>query len=377
MDNTLMRSCYAEINLKNLSHNIEQIKKRVKQGTTIVGIIKADGYGHGSYEVARTLLEKGITAFGVATLKEAVTLREKGIREEIIILGITDSDFLDVICKYDLTPVIRDYENAKALSLITEKEREIFLPIDTGMGRIGYPVTLDMEKALSEFEKISKLSNIKIKGLFSHMATADEEDKAYSIKQKDAFIKFNDLLVKRGIDLPVKTMANSASVMEIPEVYYDMVRPGIMLYGQMPSQQMKKEGWDLKPVMSVKAKIIYLKDVGEGFYVSYGRTFVTERKSKIATLSLGYADGLPRNYSNIGKVIINGVYAPIVGNICMDQCMIDVTDVPNVKLGDTAVIMGEEAGLKIEANDIGKATGTINYEVVCRFGQRLERVYIK
>ena len=251
MDNTLMRSCYAEINLKNLSHNIDQIKKRVKQGTTIVGIIKADGYGHGSYEVAKTLIEKGITSFGVATLKEGVTLREKGIKEEIIILGITDSDFLDVICKYNLTPVIRDYENAKALSLITEKEREIFLPIDTGMGRIGYPVPLDMEKALSEFEKISKLSNIKIKGLFSHMATADEEDKAYSIKQKDAFIKFNDLLVKRGIDLPVKTMANSASVMEIPEVYYDMLRPGIMLYGQMPSQQMKKEGCDLKPVMSV------------------------------------------------------------------------------------------------------------------------------
>lgn len=377
MDNTLIRSCWAEINLKNLTHNIEEIKKRVHKDTTIVGIIKADGYGHGSFEVAKTLLESGVTTFGVATLKEAVTLREKGIKEEIIILGITDSELLEVICKYDLTPVIRDYENAKTLSNLTKEEREIFLPIDTGMGRIGYPVTEDMEKALDEFEKISKLPNIKIKGLFSHMATADEEDKTYSLKQNEAFERFNQLLLERGIDLPVKTIANSASVMEIPVVYYDMVRPGIMLYGQMPSNQIKKENWDLKPVMSVKAKIIYLKDVGEGFYVSYGRTFVTKRKSKIATLSLGYADGLSRNYSNIGRVIINGTFAPIIGNICMDQCMIDVTDVKDVKLGDIALIMGEEGGLKIEASEIGEATGTINYEVVCRFGQRLERVYVR
>ena len=243
------------------------------------------------------------------------------------------------------------------------------------MGRIGY---LSWDKnAVSEIKEISQLSNFKIVGLFSHMATADSADKAFSHQQEQRFNEFYNRLTSACIGIPIRTFANSASVIEFPSIYFDAVRPGIILYGCYPSDEVDKSSLPLKPVMSVKANIIHIKDVPAGFSVSYGRKFITNNRSRIATIGLGYADGFPRSYSSSGEVIINGVKAPIAGNICMDQCMIDVTSVPSVEIGDEVIIMGTDGKNIITAEDIAKVTGTINYEILCAFGQRLPKVYIK
>jgi len=230
---------------------------------------------------------------------------------------------------------------------------------------------------VEEIAQIDKLSNLRIKGIFSHFATADEKDKTYANEQLDKYDMFYKKLLDKGIDVKYRTFANSAAIMELPAAYYDAVRPGIILYGCYPSQEVDREKFLIKPVMSIKANIIHLKTIGPGFSISYGKKFTTDRESIIGTLSLGYADGYPRCLSGKGRVIVNGVYAPVVGNFLMDQCMIDVTGVPDVKLGDEVVLMGSQGGLTIHADEIGEKTGTINYEVVCAFGQRLPKVYVK
>lgn len=381
MEKMINRGAWAEINLAHLSHNIQQIKGLLNDDQEIVGIIKADAYGHGAIRVAETLVENGLDFFGVATLKEAVELREGGIDNRIMILGVTQSQDWELVLDYHLISVLCDLDNAKVLSNLALKsgeEAEIFIAIDTGMGRIGYLVEeeADRTQAIGEILEIKNLPGIKVQGLFSHMSSADARDKTFSHKQESLFLSFEQACKEAGISFPRRTLANSASTMEIPSVYYDMVRPGIILYGCYPSEEVSKEIIDLEPVMSIKANILQLKEVGPGFSVGYGRKFITERRSKIATLPLGYADGLPRPYSQVGKVIVRGQFAPIAGNICMDQCMVDVTDIPDVSLGDEVVVMGKQGDLSITAQDIGAATGTINYEIVCAFGQRLEKLYI-
>lgn len=371
-----LRPVWAEINLSNLDYNIKQIRQKVGD-KDIIGVVKADGYGHGSAAVSKVLLENGVKALAIATLQEAVTLREAGFTCPIIMLGLTPPMYADTLLKYDITPVTSSFENAEALSAAAEAEGkviEVYAAIDTGMGRIGF---LPEDETIEEFKKISRLSNLKIGGLFSHFATADEKDKTYAEQQLAHYNAIYEKLKQAGIDIPVRTLANSAAIMEIPAAHFNAVRPGIILYGCYPSGEVDKNQLSIKPVMSVKANIIHLKKVKPGFSVSYGRKFTTNRESLIATLALGYADGYPRYLSGKGRVIVNGVYAPVVGSICMDQCMVDVTDVPGVKLGDEVVIMGSQGGLTILADEIGEKTGTINYEVVCAFGQRLPKVYIR
>lgn len=371
-----LRPVWAEIKLSNLDYNIKQIRQKVGD-KDIIGVVKADGYGHGSVAVSKVLLENGVKALAIATLQEAITLREAGFTCPIIMLGLTPPMYADTLLKYDITPVTSSFENAEALSAAAEAEGkviEVYAAIDTGMGRIGF---LPEDETIEEFKKISRLSNLKIGGLFSHFATADEKDKAYAEQQLARYNAIYEELKQAGIDIPIRTLANSAAIMEIPAAHFDAVRPGIILYGCYPSGEVDKNQLSIKPVMSVKANIVHLKRVKPGFSVSYGRKFITERDSLIATLSLGYADGYPRYLSGKGRVIVNGVYAPVVGNICMDQCMVDVTDVPGVKLGDEVVIMGSQGGLTILADEIGEKTGTINYEVVCAFGQRLPKVYVR
>ena len=371
-----LRPVWAEINLRDLDYNIKQIKQKVGE-KEIIGVVKADGYGHGSVEVSKVLLENGVKTLAIATLQEAITLREGGITCPIVMLGITPEMYADTLLKYDITPVTSSYENAAAISDAAKaagKVIEAFVAVDTGMGRIGF---LPDDESVEEFEKISRLSNLKIKGLFSHFATADEEDKTYAEQQLSHYNNIYEKLRQAGIDIPLRTFANSAAIMEIPAAHFDAVRPGIVLYGCYPSQEVDRNQLSIKPVMSVKANIVHLKKVQPGFSVSYGRKFTTARESLIATLTLGYADGYPRYLSGKGRVIVNGVYAPVVGNICMDQCMIDVTDVPGVKLGDEVVLMGSQGDLTILADEIGDKTGTINYEIVCSFGQRLPKVYVR
>lgn len=373
-----IRPVWAEINLSNLDYNIKNIKAKLGSGTKIIGVVKADGYGHGSVKVAEVLRANGVDTFAVSTLQEAIVLREAGATEQIISLSLTPNFYSNVLVEYDITPVISSLENARAISKTAAEVGKTvsgFIAADTGMGRIGY-LTWD-ENAVSEIKEISQLPNFKIAGLFSHMSTADSADKTFSRQQEQCFNEFYDKLIAAGIEIPMRTFANSASVMELPSVYFDAVRPGIILYGCYPSDEVDKSSLSLNPVMSVKATISHLKDVPAGFSVSYGREFISKRPSKIATIALGYADGYPRPYAPKGEVIVNGVKAPLAGNICMDQCMIDVTDVPNVKVGDEVIIMGSDGKNTILADDIAKATGTINYEIICAFGQRLPKVYVR
>ena len=387
------RAAWAEINLSNADHNIKNIRKKVGPDVEITGIIKADGYGHGAVAMAEVLRKNNIRSFGVATLHEAVALRDAGAKEEIVMLGLTPKMYSYTIVDYDITPVVMSYDNASALSDAAQKKGKVisgFIAADTGMGRIGYPVSNPSSGTLSsgelsagtlssirDIKMIEDLSCFKIKGLFSHFATADAKDKSYAREQEKNYNRFYDALLASGINIPMRTFANSAAIMELPSVWFDSVRPGIILYGCYPSHEVDKNLIDLKPVMSVKANIVRLALMPEGTSVSYGRKFIAKRESLIATIPLGYADGFPRPYSQAGRVLVDGVFAPIAGNICMDQCMIDVTDVPGVKVGDEVTIIGGSGENTILADDIGDATGTINYEIVCAFGQRLPKVYIK
>ncbi|MGN0711272.1 MAG: alanine racemase [Anaerovoracaceae bacterium] len=373
-----IRPAWVEVNLTNLDHNIKNIIAKAGEGREVIGVIKADAYGHGSVKVAEVLMANGVKTFAIATLQEAITLREGGVKGEIIMLGLTPDMYADTIAEYDITPVVCSSENAKAISdaaAAAGKTVSGLIAVDTGMGRIGY--LTDDENAVEDVKKIAALPNFKIKGMFSHMATADAYDKSFAKLQEYRYKEFYEKLTAAGVEIPFKTLANSASIMEIPSIHFDAVRPGIILYGCYPSDEVDKNELDLKPVMSVKANIVHLKKVPVGFSAGYGRKFISKRESLIATLALGYADGYPRPYSSQAKVIVNGVVAPIAGNICMDQCMVDVTDVPNVKVGDEVIIMGTDGKNTILADDIANATGTINYEIVCAFGQRLPKVYVK
>ena len=373
-----LRPVWAEINLSNLDYNIKNIKAKIGD-REMIGVIKADAYGHGSIKVAEVLRENGCKTFAIATLQEAITLRQAGAKEEIIMLGLTPDIYADTIVNYDITPVVCDSANAKAFSDAAAEAGKVvsgLIAVDTGMGRIGY-LADEPDYAVEDVKKIAALPNFKIKGMFSHMATADAFDKTYSHQQEAKYNKFYETLTSAGIDIPFRTLANSASIMELPSVHFDACRPGIILYGCYPSDEVDVNQLSIKPVMSVKANIVHLKDVPAGFSVGYGRKYISEKPAKIATIALGYADGYPRPYSAQAKVIVNGVIAPIAGNICMDQCMIDVTDVPGVKVGDEVIVMGTDGKNTILADDIAKATGTINYEITCAFGQRLPKVYVK
>lgn len=373
-----IRPVWAEINLSNLDYNIKNIITKAP-GKEIIGVVKADAYGHGSVECAKVLAANGCKIFAIATLQEAVTLREGGIEGEIIMLGLTPDMYADTVVKYDITNACCTLSFAKAVSeeaVKQGKNAQVLIAVDTGMGRIGYQAE-DIDTAAEEIGAMMKLPNLKVKGMFSHMSSADCIDKAYAMFQAGRYKAFYEGLAAKGIEMPWKTFANSASIMEIPGVFYDAVRPGIILYGMYPSDEMRKEELDLKPVMQIKGTVSWVKEVGPGFSVGYGRKYVSQKPAKIATLGLGYADGYPRPYSPNAYVIVNGVKCHLAGNICMDQCMVDVTDVPDVKVGDEVIIMGTDGKNSITADDIAHATGTINYEITCALGQRLPKVYIK
>ncbi|MBQ3465411.1 MAG: alanine racemase [Firmicutes bacterium] len=373
-----MRAAWAEINLTNLDFNIKQIKNKVGRDVKITGIIKADGYGHGSVKCASVLKANGIDSFGVATLSEAIKLRKAGYTEEqILILGLTPEPYADILAEYDLTPVICGYSNAEAVNNAARragKTIECYIAVDTGMGRIGY--NPEDPASIEDIKMITTLQHIKLVGLFSHFATADAADKNYAHMQENRYSGFYKALLKEDIVLPMRALSNSAAIMEIPTAHFNQVRPGIILYGLYPSDEVDRSAFEIRPVMSVKANIVQLKKVPAGTSISYGRKWTAQKDSIIATIPLGYADGYPRPYSSKAEVIVNGVMAPITGNICMDQCMIDVTNVPYVRVGDEVTIMGRDGIYEVSADDIAAATGTINYEIACAFGQRLPKVYV-
>lgn len=370
------RPVWAEVSLDNLAYNMKNIKAKV-MNREIFGIVKADAYGHGALEVSEVLLKNGATRLSVAVLSEGIELRKQGITCPINILGvIPDTLFTDLI-EYDLEPVVFSYEYAKSLSECAKSKNKIVkihFAVDTGMGRIGF---LPTEESVEEAVEISRISNIQVAGLFSHFSTADEEDKEYSHLQFDKYRWFDNRLKEKGVNIKIRSICNSAAIIEFPEAYCDGVRPGIIIYGYYPSEKVDKRKLDLKTVMTLKANIMHLKILDKDQYIGYGRKFKTERKSIIATLPVGYADGYTRILSGKAKVIINGKFAPVVGNICMDQCMVDVTDIENVKVGDEVILMGSDGNLKFDADDIAKILGTVKNEVLCMISKRVPRVYIE
>lgn len=370
------RPVWAEINLDNLAFNIKQIISKSKS-KEIIGVVKADAYGHGAIDVAPVLIDNGATRLAVAVLSEGIELRNNGIQCPIMILGITPETLTDDLIKYSIEPVVSSYEYAYALSRVAQSKEKIIkvhIAIDTGMGRIGF---LPTEESIQEVCRISKLPNIEIEGLFSHFCTADEVNKEYSYKQFEKYNWFYSKLVESHVKIKMRDIANSAAIMELPETHYDATRPGIILYGYYPSDEVDRDLLNIKTVLTWKANIVHIKTLEKDQYIGYGRKFKTERKSVIATLPVGYADGYTRMMSGKAKVIINGKFAPVVGNICMDQCMIDVTDIGDVNVGDEVILMGNDGNLKFDADDIAHMLGTINYEIICMISKRVPRVYMK
>lgn len=370
-----IRPVWAEVNLDNLAHNIRQVRKYTNKDALIMAVVKANGYGHGAIDIARTFLENGADRLGVAILSEAIELRKANITESILILGFTPSSQYEKLLEYNLIQTIYNYEEAKILSqkaLKQNKEATIHIKVDTGMSRIGF---LPTEESAEMILKISRLPNIKIEGIFTHFAKADEVDKSHVLGQFSKYMEFINILEEKGLNIPIKHVSNSAAIIDLPEFNLNMVRAGIMLYGLYPSNDVNKEKIKLKPAMSLKSKISHLKTVPKGTGISYGQIFTTEKESKIGTIPIGYADGLTRLLTGKAEVYVNHKRVPIVGKICMDQCMIDLTDLEDVKLGDEVVIFGYEENHP-HIDELASNIGTINYEIVCMVSRRVPRVYI-
>ena len=368
------RRVYAKVDLDAIKWNVSKVRETVGSDVMIMAIIKADGYGHGALPIAHALNEIGVDRFGVAFAEEGMMLRRGGIKNPILILGYSHESQYGTILDYDLTPAVYTYETAKGLSETGKKAGKtvpIHIKLETGMNRIGF---LPCEESIKEIEKISKLPNLYLEGVFTHMAKADETDKKTARKQMDTYRGFVNKLEERGIVFPVKHVANSASILELADFKLDMVRSGIITYGLYPSDEVTLEGTGFKPAMEWKTHIVNLKEVQAGEGVSYGHIFVADEPRKIATLPVGYADGYPRRLSNKGRVLIHGQYAPIVGRVCMDQMMVDVTEIEGAKLLDVVTLMGEEEGKRISAEELGEKAGSFNYELVCGISKRVPRV---
>lgn len=377
MDCKLNRA-WAEINLDSIAYNVREIRRITDRKAEIMGVVKADAYGHGVAEVTGALLDNGVTRLAVSMLDEAIQLRNEGVKVPILVLGYTDPSRAEEIIENGITQTVFSFDLARALSeaaVKLKREVKVHIKIDTGMTRLGFMPGYGAVKSVVE---ISRFPGIVIEGLYTHFASADEEDKSYTWMQFERFMSICTELGRIGVHIPIKHVCNSAALIRFPEMHLDMVRPGIILYGLYPSGHIDRSKIVLRPAMSLKADVIHVKDVEKGTSISYGRIFTTQRDSKIATIPIGYADGFSRILNRKGQVLINGETAPVVGSICMDQCMVDVTDIKEgVKVGDEAVIFGKQGDKEIKVEDIASKLGTINYEVICIVGKRIPRIYLK
>lgn len=372
----IMRPVWAEIDLDILANNMRNIKK-LAGNKEVMAVVKADAYGHGALDVAPCLLENGASRLAVAMLTEAIELRNNNITAPIMILGYTPLYLGEDLINYDIEQTIYDLDYAKELSSLAislNKKAKVHIALDTGMGRIGF---LPSDESFNAICEICALDGLDVIGIFTHFSSSDEEDKEYTQYQFNQIYDFINRLEKQGINIPLKHASNSAAIIDLPNTYLDAVRAGIILYGYYPSNEVKKENLSIKPALTLKARIAHVKELESGMYISYNRTFKTSRKSKIATIPIGYADGYIRTLKHEAKVIVNGQLAPIVGNICMDQFMIDVTYIDDVKPGDEVILLGESNGIKFNADNLAKCMDSINYEVLCLLKKRVPRAYIK
>ncbi len=367
------RPTVAHVNLEALSHNYAEVVRHA-EGRNILAVVKAGAYGHGAIPVSQRLLHLGAHMLGVAMVEEAREIRSSGIHAPILVMGTVFPEQAEAVIELKLIPVVFTMSFAQALSAVAgtlKMKVPVHIKIDTGMGRIGIPP----EDAADFITAIGKLPGIDVQGLMTHFADADLCDKEYASKQINRFELLISQLSAQGMTIPVRHAANSAAILDYRRALFTMVRPGLMLYGYNPLEG-KDEKTYLKPVLSLVTRIAFLKKVSSGVPISYGRTFVTKRESLIATLPIGYADGYNRRLSNAGEAIVRGVRVPVVGRVCMDMCMIDVTDVPGISEGDPVALIGSQANERITADDIAKKTGTIAYEVLCGISSRVPRVYL-
>ena len=362
--------------MDNLLHNFEEIRRNIKEDTKVVAVIKADGYGHGAVEIGKAIEGLDyIWGYATATAEEAFTLRNNGLKKPILILGYTFEEDFDKLILEDIRPAVFNYEVAKSLSEKAAKLNKtvnVHIKIDTGMSRIGFQVG---ESAASEIEKISKLSNLKIEGIFTHFSKADERDLSFARKQIENFKNMIAMCQEKGVEIPLHHCSNSAGIIELPDVNMNLVRAGIIIYGLWPSNEVKKDVLDLWPVMEWKARIVHIKSLEAGRIISYGGTYESKDGDIIATVCLGYADGYPRGLSNKGYVLVRGQKAPIVGRICMDQFMINVKDIEGVLIGDEVTLVGFDGDECITMEELGDISGRFNYEFACDVGKRVPRVY--
>jgi alanine racemase len=370
---------WAEINLVALAHNVREISKISGLDTELMAVVKANAYGHGAVEVSGNVLANGASRLAVARLSEGVELRKAGINVPILILGYTPVEQIEEVVKYGLEQTVYGIDYGEKLNQRLAQQG-LFLPVhikvDTGMGRIG--VVADNESsAIQEIKKIYFLPFLRIAGIFTHFASADSYDKTYTAKQWRAFDMLMEDLDREGLEFPYRHAANSAAIIDFPESKLNIVRAGIILYGLYPSQEISKEKIILKPVMSFKSRIAHLKEVPGDFSVSYGCTYKTKETSLIATIPAGYADGYSRSLSNRGEVLIRGSRAPVVGRVCMDQFMVDVSNIPQVEAGDEVVLFGRQGDANLPVEEIADLIGTINYEVVCMVSARVPRIYLR
>ena len=368
---------WAEINTDALIHNFKEIRRITNPNSKIMAIVKADAYGHGVLEVTQTLVECGANYLGVACADEGKQLRRAGITLPILILGASHESELEDIINYSLMPSVFTFDFAELLSKTAQKldkNIKIHIKVDTGMSRIGFIAGIDDEALSEEIIKISQLPRIDVEGIFSHFSTSDEKDREYTHLQLDRFLAVCDLLKTKNLHIPIRHIANSAAIMEYPDAHLEMVRAGVILYGLYPSDEVDRNKIDLIPVMTVKSSITMTKELPPMRGVSYGKTYITNQPTRIATIPIGYADGYTRLLSGKAKMIANGKPVPVIGRICMDQCMIDVTNVNTINTGDEVIVFGADT---VTAEYLANLIGTINYEIVCMISKRVPRIYLK
>lgn len=365
---------YAPIDLDSVAYNMQSMKRQIAETTGMIGVVKTDAYGHGAVPVAKAIAPY-VQGYAVATIEEALLLRRHGIEKWILILGVTHQSCYEAAIQEEIRLPIFTLEQAKPLSALAVsmgKTAKIHLAVDTGMSRIGMQPN---EKSADVVQKIAALSGIKLEGIFTHFAKADETDKSSANEQLQAYLDFLKLLRTRGIEIPIRHCSNSAGIIDMPQANLDMVRVGISIYGMYPSDEVNKNKVPLRPVMGLKSFITYVKDLQAGQAVSYGGRFVAPKKMRIATIPVGYGDGYPRSLSGKGHVLICGKKAPILGRICMDQFMADVSEIPEAKIDTEVTLIGTDGAETILVEDLAAIGDGFHYEIVCDIGKRVPRVY--
>ena len=368
----------AVISLDAVEQNFREMRKNIAEDTKMIAVVKADAYGHGAVPIAHLIENHDyIWGFAAATAEEAVHLRQAGITKPILILGIVFDEYFPELVQYDIRPAVCEYDEAKKLSdeaVLQNKTVHIHIALDTGMTRIGYA---DIPESVEEIKKIAELPNLEIEGMFTHFARADEYDRSPAMVQLERYQDFSKRVEEAGVDIPLHHCSNSAGIIRVPEANLSIVRAGITIYGIYPSSEVERDIVKLAPVMELKSHITYVKDVPAGAAISYGGTYVADKKKRVATIPVGYADGYPRQLSNKGWVLIHGKKAPILGRVCMDQFMADVTEIDNVKKGDEVTLLGRDGDEFISIEEMGDLCGRFSYEFACDISPRVPRVYIK